>query len=159
MNGISFQPSLLTRDRKLFLELTPAEAEVWVTRVFDHIRPQMQLITSMFLGDGEQHTPLNLEAVLMVASRSVREVAVEMADILMTPERQQRLVPALNMYCDELLAEGRALDATFIQQGLICILEGKVASQNPLLVEVCLRSIHHQVSLINGVPRMGPLSQ
>lgn len=158
MNGFAFQPSLLTRDRKLFLELTPAEADVWITRVFDHIRPQMQIITSMFLGEGEQGAPLNLEAVLMVATRSVREIAVEMAGILLTPDRQQLLIPALSIYCDELLAEGRALDATFIQQGLICIQEGKTPGQNPLLVEVCLRSIYHQVSLINGNPRMVPLA-
>ena len=92
----------------------------------------------------------------MVASRSVREVAVEMADILLTAERQQKLVPSLSAYCDELLADGRALDATFIQQGLIAIDEARAAGQNPLLVEICLRSIHHQVSMINGNPRAAP---
>lgn len=159
MRNYLYQPSLLTRDRKLFFELTPQEADVWIARVFDHIRPQMQIITQMFLGESEQNAPLNLEAVLMVASRTVREVAVEMADILLTPERQQRLVPALSIYCDELLAEGRPLDATFIQQGLICIQDGKCPSQNPLLVEICLRSIHYHVSLINGSPRMALLAQ
>jgi hypothetical protein len=156
MNGSSFQPSLLARDRKLFLELTPDEAEVWITRVFERVRPQMHLITSLILPEGEQGAPLNLETVLMVASSSVREVAVEMADILLTPERQQQMIPSLGVYCDELLAEGRALDATFIQQGLIAIQEGRFPGQNQLLVEICLRSITHQVSLINGNPRLAP---
>ncbi len=156
MSVLPFQPSLLARDRKLFLELTPDEADVWITRVFERIRPQMGLITSLILPEGVPSGPLNLEAVLMVASRSVREVAVEMADILLTTVRQQQLMPSLSVYCDELLAEGRALDATFIQQGLIDIQDGKSPGQNPLLVEICLRSIYHQVSLINGNPRLAP---
>ncbi len=154
MSGLPFQPSLLARDHKLFLELTPDEAEVWITRVFDRIRPQMQMITALILNENDQTSPLNLEAVLMVASSSVREVAVEMADVLLSPDRLQQLFPLLSAYCDELLAQGRALDATFVQQGLIGMLEEKDPGQNPLLVEVCLRSIYHQVSLINGQPRM-----
>ena len=156
MSGIAFQPSLLARDHKLFLELTAEEAEVWITRVFERIRPQMSMIAGLIAVDGEQGAPLNLEAVLMVASRSVREVAVEMADILLTAERQQKLVPSLSAYCDELLADGRALDATFIQQGLIAIDEARAAGQNPLLVEICLRSIFHQVNLLNGNPWAEP---
>jgi len=158
MSGFSFQPSLLARDRKLFLELTPEEADVWITRVFDRIRPHMHLISSMVFNPEERGAPLNLEAVLFVASPSVREVAVEMANVLLTPERQQQLFPLLNAYCDELLAQGRALDATFVQQGLIDMLDGKFPGQNTLLVEVCLRGIYHQVSLINSSPRMTPRS-
>ena len=42
-----FQHSLLVRDQKLFLELTSEEADVWITRVFDRIRPQMHLIATL----------------------------------------------------------------------------------------------------------------
>lgn len=155
MTGFSAQYSLLARDRKLFIELSPEEADVWITRVFDRIRPQMHIITNMVMEEGGFYLgmPLNLEMVLTVAADSVREVAVEMANILITPERQQQLFPLLNAYCDELLAQGRALDAIFVQQGLIALQEGQAPGQNPLLVEICLRSIYHQVSLINGNPR------
>lgn len=156
MRGFTFQPSLLDRDQKLFLELTSEEAEVWITRVFERIRPQMHIITSLILQEGDQGRPLNLETVLMVAEHGVREVAAEMAGTLLTPERQRQLIPSLSAYCDELLAEGRALDATFVQQGLIAVEEGKAPGQNPLLVEICLRGIYHQVSLINGNPRAAP---
>ncbi len=158
MSGFTYQPSLLARDRKLFLELTPEEADVWITRVFDRIRPQMHVITNLILGEGTPTAPLNLEAVLIVAAPSVREVAVEMANLLLTPERQQQLFPLLNAYCDELLAQGRALDATFVQQGLIAMQEGKLPGQNQLMVEICLYSIFYQVSLINGNPRPAPKS-
>jgi hypothetical protein len=152
MSTLPYHSSLLARDRKLFLELTTDEAEVWVTRVFDRIRPQMHII-SLLLNEGEPGTPLNLEAVLVIASESVREVAVEMAGVLFTPERLARISPLLNAYCDELLARGRALDATFVQRGLIDLQAGFAPGQNSLLVEICLRSIHHQVNLINGSPR------
>jgi hypothetical protein len=152
MNPFPFQPSLLARDRKLFLELTSEEADVWITRVFDRIRPHMHTIASLVLTEAEKGSPLNLEAMLIVASPSVREVAVEMANQLLTPERQGQLFPLLSAYCDELLAQGRALDATFVQQGLIEMLNGKTPGQVTLLVEICLRGIYHQVSLINGSP-------
>ncbi len=158
MSGLTYQPSLLARDRKLFLELTPDEADVWITRVFERIRPQMPAITNQILNEGGPVAPLNLAAVLIVAAPSVREVAVEMANILLSPERLQQLFPLLNAYCDELLAQGRALDATFVQQGLIAMQEGKHPGQNQLLVEICLYSIYHQVSLINGSPRPAPRS-
>jgi hypothetical protein len=152
MNTFPFQPSLLARDRKLFLELSPEEADVWITRVFDRIRPHMHAISSLVLTEAEQGAPLNLEAMLVVASSSVREVAVEMANIILTPQRMEQLFPLLNAYCDELLAQGRALDATFVQQGLIEMLTGKAPGQITLLVEICLRGIYHQVSMINGNP-------
>ncbi len=158
MSGLTYQPSLLARDRKLFLELTSEEADVWITRVFDRIRPHMHMITNLILSEGGPAAPLNLEAVLIIAAPSVREVAVEMANLLLTSERQQQLFPLLSAYCDELLAQGRALDATFVQQGLIVMQEGKLPGQNPLLVEICLHSIYHQVSLINGSPRPAPRS-
>jgi hypothetical protein len=156
MTGSSFQYSLLARDRKSFIELSPEEADVWITRVFDRIRPQMNLINGLVLNENEKGMPLDLETVLAVASNSVREVAVEMANVLITPERQRRLSPLLNAYCDELLAQGRPLDATFIQQGLIDMQDGREPGQNPLFVEICLRGIHQQVSLINGNPRAAP---
>lgn len=149
MIGIQIRPTLLFRDNKLFLQLTSEEAEVWITRVFERIRPQMPMISGILLQE-QFNIPLNLEVVLMVASHSVREVAVEMAGTLLTRERQQRLAPALNAYCDELLAQDRTLDAAYIQQGLIGIEAGQEAGKNPLLVEICLRSIYHQVALING---------
>lgn len=152
MNDLSYPSSLLARDHKLFLELSPQETDVWVGRVFDAIRPQMKLIRAMTFDGDTSNAPMNLEAVLLIASRKVREVAVEMAADLLTPQRQQRLVPLLNAYCDELLAEGRGLDATFIEQGLMDIRAGKSPGQNILLVEICMRSIYHQVSLINGDP-------
>jgi hypothetical protein len=177
MNAPLFQKSLLARDQKAFLELTSDEVETWVPIVFEHIRPHihlMQVITDprLFLdpqtyarkpeesdpfdiGEDENqfHEPLNLEIALMIASQSVREVAAEMADHLLTVERQQRLFPAISAYCDELLARGRDLDATFVQQGLIGILQGIPPRQNPLLIEICMRSIHQQVSMINGGSR------
>ena len=153
MNDSPFLPSLLARDHKLFLELSPEEADVWIARVFDAIRPQMHLVRAIGLDDDDdQAAPLNLEAVLIIAVHKVREVAVEMAGELLTPERQQRLVPLLDTYCDELLAEGRDLDATFIEQGLMDIRAGKRPGQNTLLVEICMRSIFYQVSLISGDP-------
>ena len=152
MSDLFFQSSLLARDHKLFLELSPEETEVWVGRVFDAIRPQMNLIRAMTFDGDTASVPMNLEAVLLIASRKVREVAVEMAAELLTPERQRRLAPMLDAYCDELLAEGRGLDAIFIQQGLTDIRGGRIARQNLLLVEICMVSIFHQVSLINGDP-------
>jgi hypothetical protein len=113
----------------------------------------------MVLTEAEQGSPLNLEAVLVVAAPSVREVAVEMANILLTPDRQEQLFPLLSAYCDELLAQGRALDATFVQQGLIEMLNGKIPGQITLLVEICLYGIYHQVSLINGGPNVALKSQ
>lgn len=159
MNEDFFQPSLLTRDRKLFLELTPDEVDMWVTRVFDHIRPYMRGILPLILDEEDLNAPLDLELVLTIANRRVREVAVEMANALFTPDRQQQIFPLLNAYCDELLAQGRSLDATFVQQGLIGILQGQAPGQNTLLVEVCLRAITHQVSLINAGPRVSSHSQ
>lgn len=152
MNVLPFQPSILDRDHKLFFELSPQEADVWIARLFDEIRPQMHLIRAMTFDGDTKNAPLNLEVVLMVAARKVREVAVSMADALLTPERQQQIIPLLSGYCDELLAEGRGLDATFVEQGLIGIRAGKKPGQNILLVEICIRSIFHQVSMINGDP-------
>ena len=151
MAGWPQRHSLLTRDQKLFLELTPAEADVWISRVFDRLRPHMNLISAI-VGAENAGRPLNLEMVLEMVHLPVREVAVEMADDLLTPARQRILLPLLNTYCDELLAQGRNVDAIFIQQGLIAMQEGALPGQNPLLVEVCLRSIVHQVSLINSGP-------
>lgn len=159
MHPSPFQPSLLTRDRKLFLELTPEEADIWIARVFDRIRPQMQLINAMMFQENEEQSPLNLELVLMMANRSVREVAGEMASTLLTPDRQQALFPTISAYCDELLAQGRNLDATFIQQGLIAMQSGQDPGQNTLLVEVCMRSIFFQVGLVNSSPQGGGKKQ
>ena len=155
MSGSPFQSSLLARDRKLFLDLTQEEADLWITRVFDRVRPNMQLISAVTLQEDDEKSPLNLEVVLMVANRSVREVSIEMADALLTPERQKKLMPLISRYCDELLAQGRELDAAFVQQGLIDILQGVNPSQNTLLVEICLRSIYHQVSILNNNTPLG----
>ena len=152
MNQIPFQNSLLARDQKVFLELTPEEAEKWIPLVFERVKPHMPMINAFVVEDGTDHMPMNLEVVLMIASKTVREVAVEMASDLLTTERQTRLLPKLNAYCDELLAQDRALDATFVQQGLINMQRGQQPALNPLLVEVCLTSIYHQVMLINGGP-------
>lgn len=157
-NDSPFQLPLLARDHKRFLELSPQEADVWITRVFDAIRPQMGLIRAIAFDEDSgalspgDNAPLNLEAVLLIAGRKVREVAAEMAGALFTPQRQQQLIPLLNAYCDELLAQGRGLDATFIEQGLMDMHSGKNPAQNILLVEICMRSIYDQVSLINGDP-------
>jgi hypothetical protein len=156
-----FQPSLLARDHKLFLQLSAEEADFWLPRVFDRIRPHINMINGLFLEDGEENEnqPINLELVLMLAIRSVREVAQEMADSMLTPDRLDRILPVLNTYCDELLAENRALDATFIQQGLIQIKRMRNPGQNPLLVEICVRSIFHQIDLFSGNPRTALLAQ
>ncbi len=153
MNQFPYQTSLLARDQKVFLQLTPEEADIWIPRVFERVKPHMPMINAFTLeGDENDRIPVNLEVLLMIASKSVREVAVEMAASVLTAERQRQLLPMLNAYCDELLAEDRALDATFVQQGLIDMQRGQPPSQNPLLVEVCLTSIHFQVMLINGGP-------
>ncbi len=153
MTGSMFQTPLLARDQKLFLELTSDEAVYWVTRVFEHLRPYMRAITPLIVNEEDLNAPLDLEGMLIVGSRRVREVAVDMANVIFTPERQQQIFPQLSAYCDELLAEGRTLDATFVQQGLIGIQQGQQPGQNTLLVEVCQYSIFHQVSLINRGPR------
>ncbi len=154
-----FQNSLLSRDHKLFLELSVEEADVWIPRVFERVKPHMPMINAIsFEGESDNRTPMNLEVVLLIASQTVREVAVEMASTLLTTERLKKLLPLLNAYCDELLADGRDFDATFVQQGLIAIQQGQQPANNPLLVEVCLTSIHHQVMLINGGPHAPPLS-
>lgn len=158
MTGMPFHTSILARDRKLFLEMTAEEADEWIPRVFDRIRPHMAMINALVYDEEDEKAPLNLELMLSIAGRSVREVAVEMANELLTPTRQQQLVPLLNVYCDELLVEARDLDATFVQQGLIGIQRGIAAGQNMLLVEVCMRSIFQQVSLINGNPLKPPRS-
>jgi hypothetical protein len=153
MTESMFHTPLLARDQKLFLELSSDEAVYWVTRVFEHLRPYMRAITPLLIDEEDINAPLDLEGMLVIGSRRVREVAVEMANVIFTPERQQQIFPMLSAYCDELLAEGRALDATFVQQGLIGILNGQPPAQNTLLVEVCQYSIFHQVSLINRGPR------
>lgn len=153
MNETWYQPSLLARDHKLFLQLSPEEADVWLPRVFERIRPHIDMINGLVFDNEEEHEPLNLELVLTLAIRSVREVAQEMADVMLTPERLDGLLPVISAYCDELLAQNRALDATFIQQGLIQIQRLGSPSQNPLLVEICVRSIFHQINLFNGNPR------
>lgn len=150
MNQFPFQQSLLVRDQKVFLQLTAEEADKWIPLVFERVMPHMPMIHAFVIDEGNRHVPVNLEVVLMIASTTVREVAVEMAAALLTVERQKQLLPQLNDYCDELLAQDRALEATFVQQGLINIQRGQHPSQNPLLVEVCLTSIYHQVLLING---------
>jgi hypothetical protein len=153
MNDFPYQTSLLARDQKVFLQLTPEEVDVWIPRVFERVKPHMPMINAFtFEEDIDDRVPVNLEVLLMIASKSVREVAVEMAAAVLTAERQRQLLPMLNAYCDELLAEDRTFDATFVQQGLIGIQRGQLASQNPLLIEVCLTSIHYQVMLINGGP-------
>lgn len=159
MNQFPFQNSLLARDQKVFLELTPEEADKWIPLVFERVKPHMPMINAFVVEDGSDRLPMNLEVVMLIASKTVREVAVEMAGSLLTAERQKRLLPQLNAYCDELLAEDRALDATFVQQGLINIQRGQQPSLNPLLVEVCLTSIYHQVMLINGGPHASLRSQ
>jgi hypothetical protein len=148
-----FQPSILIRDNKLFLQLSAQEADVWLPRVFDRIRPQIDMVYGLVFEDVMEHEPLNLELALMLAIRGVREVAREMAADMFTPDRLAYLVPVLNAYCDELLAQDRPLDATYVQQGLIQIEQDENPSNNPLLVEVCISSIFHQVDLFNSNPR------
>jgi hypothetical protein len=158
-NEFPFQSSLLARDHKLFLELSTEEANEWIPLVFERVRPHMPLINALIVDDVDNDpTPVNLSVVLMIARQPVREVAAEMAASLLTPDRQKMLIPLLGVYCDELLAQGRGLDATFVQQGLIDMQRGQQPGQNPLLVEVCLASIHHQVMLINGGPHAPLLS-
>ena len=155
MSGSRYKKSILARDQKHFLILTEDEVNFWIPRVFECVQPVMPLIRALMLQDSapggeDEHTPVDLEAVLMIAARPVREVAAEMANALLTPTRLNSLFPRLNAYCDELLAQNRPLEAAFVQQELLRIRQGCEPAQVPLLVEICLRSIDQQVSLING---------
>jgi hypothetical protein len=142
------KPSLLARDQKLFLQLSTEEADLWLPRVFERISPQIDMIYGLVYDD-DTREPLNLELALTLTMRTVREVAQEMADGLLSPERLEHLLPVLNLYCDELLAQDRVRDATYIQNGLIQMKQCARPAQNPLLVEICVRSIFHQVELFN----------
>jgi len=153
MYGLRAKSSFLTRDRKLFLELSQAEVDCWIPRVFDKIRPQMLALSAILFGENE---PTNLVLILDLTMDEVRDVAREMANTLMTPERLHQIHPLLDNYCDELLAQGREREAAFIQHGLIRMDRMQAPERNPLLVEICAQALYQQIHQMSMISKGAP---
>lgn len=159
MYGFRARSSFLIRDNKLFLELSQSEADEWIPKVFDKIRPSMNALCAVLFDEDE---PANLPLILDLTMDQVREVAREMADCLMTPDRLRVIFPRLDGYCDELLADGRDREAAFIQTGLIqmarCIARAEQPQRNSLLVEICAQAIYQHIEAMSTIDRSAPCS-